>query len=257
VHDVIGQHRFQSGDVPGGRRGEEPVGQPLPAGLVRGLIRAGHGGDRGGRLSGRPEPPGGAPPQLPARGLGLAEYLGDLLVPVAERLVQDQHRPLRGGQPLAQHEEGHGDGLALFGCLEGAERPVAGACQHGLGEPGTYVALAPLPGRGQERQAEVGHGGGEPGGRLADGGAVRGGPAQEGVLQDVLSVGRGPQQPVGEPEQAPAFGLEDHGGIACHLAQHSRRAGGTQAVIFRTVPMRKTRAAARRSRSRAPLTGRK
>ena len=74
----------------------------------------------------------------------------------------------------------------------------AAAGQHGLGEPGAHVALPPLPGRPQEGQAEVGDRGGEPGGGLGDGRAVRRGPAQEGVQQCVLGVTRRPEQPVGK-----------------------------------------------------------
>lgn len=93
LHDVVGQHALQPVEVTVGTGGEQTLHDArllLPVG-VEPL-----------RVLGDPLPR----PAVELTGVGLvdAKDLGDLAVRMPERLAQDEHRPLRRGQPLQQDQ---------------------------------------------------------------------------------------------------------------------------------------------------------
>jgi hypothetical protein len=97
-HDHVRGEQFkQAGHVAALGGGEEPAGH-----LV--LLRAGGLEARLALIDVVPGPD----EDLTAVRLGLAGDLRDLLVVVAEHLVQQEHRTLVRRQALEQHQEGHG-----------------------------------------------------------------------------------------------------------------------------------------------------
>jgi hypothetical protein len=97
-HDHVGGEQFeQAGQVAAVGCGEEPAGHLatlLAGGLKTGLALV--------------DVAPGAEEDLPAVGLGLAGDVRDLLIVVAEHLVQQEHRAFGRRQALHQDEEGHG-----------------------------------------------------------------------------------------------------------------------------------------------------
>jgi len=70
-----------------------------------------------------------------------------------------------------------------------------------LGQTHADIVLAPMRGRAQAVEAEVGGRAGQEGGRACDGGFVHLGPAQPGFLHDVLGVGARAEHAIGERPQ--------------------------------------------------------
>jgi hypothetical protein len=133
---------------------------------------------------------------LLAGGLGDVENLGDLPVRVVEGHSQHVHGPFVGGQPLQEGEDGVRDRVALFCGVVRAEHRVPG--EQRLGEPSADVGLAPGPRGGELVEAQVGQDRRQPGLGDLDAVDVRGLPAQERLLHEVLSLVRGAEETVGD-----------------------------------------------------------
>ena len=163
----------------------------------------------------RPHPLTGAMDHLPAIGLAMADQLGDLHVVEVERLLEQERGALLRPESLQQGQQRQRD---VLGALVPVLRiGVLGNVQR-LGKPGAGVGPADGTRRAQPVQAQAGGGGDQPGFRIVDSGAlVAGMPAKPGVLHHFLGVAAGPQQPVGQAEQAWTMLLENNVGF--HVIQ--------------------------------------
>jgi len=94
----------------------------------------------------------------------------------------------------------------------------------GFWQPRADIVLALTLGRTQAVQTKAGGGGDQPGFSVADGADVGVGPAQPGVLDDVLGIHAAAQQAVGQGEQAWAMVLEDGFGVHMSWTAQGRRA---------------------------------
>lgn len=106
-HDYVGGEQFeQAGQVAAVGRGEEPAGHlaaHLAGGLEAGLALV--------------DVAPGTEEDLPAVRFGLAGDVCDLLIVVAEHLMQQEHRAFGRRQALHQDEEGHGQRVRHFRAL--------------------------------------------------------------------------------------------------------------------------------------------
>ncbi len=119
---------------------------------------------------------------------------------VTKGLPEHEHRPLDRRQSLHQHEQGQRHRFTLFGKLQRTENPVCG--EYRFRQPRTEVMLAPGAGAAQPVQAQVGDHLGQPGRGHDDHRAISGVPPQERLLNHILRVLGGAEQPVREPERA-------------------------------------------------------
>jgi hypothetical protein len=146
----------------------------------------------------------GAGEDLTAVRLGLAGDLGDLVVVVAEDLVEQEHGAFGRRQALEQDEEGHGQGIGHLGALRGVGggRGTQLARDERLGQPGTYVGLPPDPRGPQVADGQPGGHRGQVGLGRGDTGSVAQGASQpkEGLLDDILGVADAAGHPVGDRE---------------------------------------------------------
>ena len=200
-HDDVGREQIeQAGQVAAARGGEEPAGHLV---ALRGrCLEAWLAGAGPALVDVAPGPD----EDLAAVRLGLAGDLGDLLVVVAEHLVQQEHRALGRRQALKQHEERHRQRIGHLGPLRGVGLAVR---DERLGQPGADVGLTAHP-RGPQ-VADRQPGGGRRQERLGqgDGRAVakRAGQPEEGLLHDVLGVADAAGHPVCDREhQRPVLG---------------------------------------------------
>ena len=99
--------------------------------------------------------------------------------------------------------------FALLDLVEWAEVVELAAGQDGFGQPLADVGLAARAGRGELVEAEIRDDLREVGGWFAHRPMVDGLPPQPGILQHLVSLGRRPEHPVGDPEHPPAMPLKD------------------------------------------------
>ena len=146
---VLGQHPLQRRHVAGQGGLQEPLHE-----LAALLGRGGEPRARGGDMLLRPAV------QLPDVRLVHLEDLRDLAVAVTERLSQHEHRPLRRGEPLQQHQHPQRQQLPLLHNLQRVARAAAGDDR--LGQPRPDIALPLHPRRREPVQAQVGDHLGQP-----------------------------------------------------------------------------------------------
>ena len=168
----------------------------------------------GGRSRGslrRADAAAGRGGQLAAGRRGAADDLGHFGEGVAEDVVQDERDALGRGHRLEHDEEGHvdrlveGDPVGRVG--RAAARPSADplrAVGQRLRDPFAHVALPPGPRRAEQVEADATGDRRQPGAGGLDGFLLlpgHGVPAGVGLLHDVLGVGQGAEEPVGEVDQ--------------------------------------------------------
>ena len=149
--------------------------------------------------------------QLAACRRGAADDLGHFGEGVAEDVVQDERDALGRGHRFEHDEEGHADRLIQgdpVGRVDsGAARPPADPLRgfgQRLGDPFAHVALPPGPGRAEQVEADAAGDRRQPGAGGFDGLLLlpgHGVPAGVGLLDGILGLGQGAQQPVGEIDQ--------------------------------------------------------
>jgi hypothetical protein len=211
------------GDQTAAVRGEGRAGvqQPDQGGDVPGLPGvlevADQTGVVDGRWRGRADAAPGRGGELTARGRGAAGDLGHLVEGVAEDVVQDERYALGRRHRLERNEERHADRLVqgdAVGRVGGG--PLGGVGQR-LGDPLADIAFAAGAGRPQQVEADAAGDGGQPGagrGDLVLLAPRQGVPAGVGLLDGVLGLGEGSQQPVAEVDQMAAL-AEDRVGHRC------------------------------------------
>ena len=136
-----------------------------------------------------------APRDLPHRGGGLADRLGDFAVRHIENLVEHEHGPLRRLERFKHGQHRHRDALRkldIFGDV--------GAGQQRFRQPLTDVVLAAARQRSHLVERLPRDDPDEVRPRVMHLRVIDVGPPQPGLLQDVLSVGRRPEQLVGDRE---------------------------------------------------------
>ncbi len=140
--------------------------------------------------------------QLAAVVLALADDLRDLVVAVAEDVVEQEDGPLDRRQLLEQDEERERERVRLLGVVRRIEpRTIVG--QKRLGQPLAHVHLAAGPRRAQVIDAEPRHDRRQERLRRLDLGALgeRTLLAQKSLLDDVLRLADAAQHAIGEREQ--------------------------------------------------------
>jgi len=177
---------------PGIQRGQEPLrhGLPFPAADL-------HPRPTGGHVLAR------APGDLSHRGRRFADGLGDLRIGHIEDLAKHEHGPLDGCERLEHGQHRDRDALREFEVLG-----HTGTGQQRLREPLPHVVLAAAREGAQPVEALAGDGPQEIRPRLTHLGAVDAGPAQPGLLQHVLGIGRAAEHLVGDGEQQVAVDHE-------------------------------------------------
>jgi hypothetical protein len=146
----------------------------------------------------------GARRQLAAGGLVAAERTRHLGEFEAERVVQQEARALERRQPF-QHQ--HQRDRDVVGEIAGFVI-VEGFVDHRLGQPLPDIDFAARLRRLHEVEAEPRHHGAEIAARLDDRRAIRGVPAQIGVLHHVLGFGARAEHAIGKPDQRAPMRLE-------------------------------------------------
>ena len=149
--------------------------------------------------------------QLAARRRRTADDLGHFGEGVAEDVVQDERDALGRGHRFEHDEEGHvdrlveGDPVGRVG--SGAARPPADPLRRfgqRLRDPFAHVALPPGPCRAEQVEADAAGDRRQPGAGGFDGFLLlpgHGVPAGVGLLDDVLGLGQGAEEPVREIDQ--------------------------------------------------------
>lgn len=159
----------------------------------------------------------GASRELAHGGLAAIERGGDLGEREPERLAEHEHGALQRRERLQDDEDGERNRLGEHGRLRGVGRGRPEVGDQRLRQPGTHVRLTPdlcLP---QSVDGEAGGDADEIGARFAHLVAVGLGPAQPGVLDDVLGVRHTAQHAVGDPHQDRPVLFEDLShGVGCH-----------------------------------------
>ena len=149
--------------------------------------------------------------QLAAGRRGTADDLGHLGEGVAEHIVQDERDALGRGHRFEHDQESHADRLVQGDPVgrvgRGTARPPADplrAFGQRLGDPFAHVGLSPGSCRAEQVEADAAGDRREPGAGVSDGVLLlpgHGVPAGVGLLDGILSLGQGAQQPVGEIDQ--------------------------------------------------------
>ncbi|MDH6192755.1 hypothetical protein M2168_005787 [Streptomyces sp. CZ24] len=179
----------------------EVTGQRRPAERLQrppGLGRRG-GGARAPRRDVRPGPVG----DLADRGLALADRLGDLRVLDREDLAQHEDRALGRRQRLQHQQHRHREAVGQLHVLG-----HVGCGEQGFGQPGADVGLLAAAERPQPGQRLPGGDPHQVRAPFADLGEVDARPAQPGLLEHVLRVGRRAEQLVGDGEEQVPVGDE-------------------------------------------------
>ena len=144
---------------------------------------------------------------LADRGRALADRLGDLVVPEVEHVTQDEHRPLGRREGLQHQHHRHRDAVG--------QRDVLGHIGRGeqrLGQPGADVRLSAPADRAQPDERLAGGDPDQVRTLVLHGVEVDAGPAQPGLLQDVLRVDGRAEHLVGDRGQQVAVGEKRLGG---------------------------------------------
>ena len=115
--------------------------------------------------------------------------------------MQQEGRALQRRQALQREHEGHGHVLRELGLHLRAGRPAGLLVQQRFGQPDADILLAFRGGRAQFVQAQVCHQAREVGASMLDGAFVHVGPAQPGLLHDVLGLGARAEHAVGQRAQ--------------------------------------------------------
>ena len=145
----------------------------------------------------------GPPRDLPHRGRGLPDGLGDLAVGHLEDLAEHEHRPLRRPERFKHGQHRDRDTFRELHVLGDI-----GAGQQRLRQPLADVVLAAARQGPQPVERLPGDDPDEVGARVTHLRAVGAGPPQPGLLHHVLRVGRRPEHLVGDREQQAAVGDE-------------------------------------------------
>jgi hypothetical protein len=164
---------------------------------VRQLVAPGGGGLEAGAPG--VDVAAGADRDLAAGGLRAVDDRGDLGEREVEHLVQQEDRPLDGGERLEHDEEGRRERVGPLGVGGRVGRRVG---EQGLGQPIADVGLAAHAGRAQVIDGQTGHRRGDPGlGRGHDLAAgLRAVQAQQALLDEVLGLAHAAHHPVGGGE---------------------------------------------------------
>ena len=189
-HDVLRQHGQEAREVTRGARRQEAVGEL--AAVFQVSVEA---------LPPLFDVPAGPGAELAARGRAAAERTSDLLERIAEDVVEEIRRTLERAQLLEQHEERQRQAV---GVLDRGDVVV----DHGLGQPGAGVRLAPRPGRVDLVEAEPRHDGDQVGPHRLDRLLAASQPPDARLLHDVLRVRRAPEHAVRDAEEQRAPLLE-------------------------------------------------
>jgi hypothetical protein len=143
-----------------------------------------------------------APQQLPAGRLALLDQRRDLAMAEVEDVVEEEHGPLGGREPLKHDQEGHRD---LVEPLDAANAPITEA--DGLGQSIAPALLAPRPRRVELVQAQASHDLEQVAPGIVDG-HVAPLPAEPRLLHGVLGAPAVTEHPVRERHERGPAGLE-------------------------------------------------
>ena len=172
---------------------EEPRGH-FPAGPAVGVEEA-----RPAFVDVLTRPPG----ELPHRGLGPVHDPSDLLVGLAERFAQDEHRPLERRQRLEHDEQRH---LHRVGKLHAFGRVRFERDR--LRQPRTHVGLPPPLLASEPVDREPGRDLRQVRARIVDRSAIDVTPPEPRILHHVLGLADTTEQPVRDGLQVPPVSLE-------------------------------------------------
>ena len=139
--------------------------------------------------------------QLTAGSRAALEAAPDLVEVQVEHIVQQEGRAFQRRQPLQREHEGDGNVLGELGLRLRVGRPAGVLVQQRFGQPDADIVLALRGGRAELVQAQIGHQPREVGAGMLDGALVHLGPAQPGLLHDVLGLGARAEHAVGERAQ--------------------------------------------------------
>jgi hypothetical protein len=190
-HRVFGQHPGQRIHVEIAHRLAEGAEQPLALLLIdfaAGVV----GLDMDARATGK----------LAAGGRAARKAPPDLVEVQVEHFVQQEGCALQRRQPLQRKHERHRNVLRELGLCLRVGRPAGLLVHQWLGQPDADILLASRDGRAQLVQAQIGHQAREIGVRMLDGAFVDFGPAQPGLLHDVLGLGARAEHAVSKRAQA-------------------------------------------------------